>query len=614
MQHVIQLLPDAIANQIAAGEVVQRPASVIKELLENAIDAQATRIDVLIKDAGKTLIQVTDNGAGMTATDARMAFERHATSKIRSQADLMQIRTLGFRGEALASIAAVAQVKLRTRLQGEELGTEIDMEASKMVNQQACACPPGSTFQVKNLFFNVPARRNFLKSNQIETKHILNEFLRVAIPHHSIHFTLVHNDTDVYNLPPQTLEERLIMLFGDDLRGNLVPSDESTGYAYFHGFIGKPNIYRKSRGEQFFFVNGRYIKSNYLHHAIMGAYENFIPKDTYPFYVVFIDIDPVHVDINIHPTKTEVKFDDERTLYILLQGMVKRGMAESHFIPSSFNIPSGNGGSNDIYQENYSLKKENGQGSSSSPVSSTSSTSTYRPSPPQAREKMDTEAWKELYSPPKPPETIGDIPRKEETVPNLLPSQEEETFFVQQIFSRYILTRRGDKLLIIDQHLAHQRILFERFLRTNKSQRLPSQRLLFPQRLEFSVQDVTELRLAAEVLMQLGFDIQEFGQTHILVSGTPHAISNANPKEIFEQILLDMSHTNETRVADRIFSSIAQSMAKRCAAPYGKNLDLTEMKQMVSELFKTEVPAIAPNRRPVYRQISSDELKEFFTS
>jgi len=602
MQHIIQLLPDAIANQIAAGEVVQRPASVIKELLENAIDAQATRIDVLIKDAGKALIQVTDNGSGMSVADARMAFERHATSKIRLQQDLSHIRTLGFRGEALASIAAVAQVKLRTRLQGEELGTEIDTEASEVKKQQPCAAPPGSTFQVKNLFFNVPARRNFLKSNAVETRHILNEFLRVAIPHPEIHMTFIHNDTEVFHLPPQSLEERIISLHNTELRGNLIEVEESTGYARFSGFIGKPNIYRKNRGEQFFFVNHRFIKSNYLNHAIMMAYENFIPKDTHPFYVIFIDIDPVHVDINIHPTKTEVKFDDERTLYVLLQGMIKRGLAETHQLPSDFSLPTpSKAEASPLYNENYhSTDTRPPQEKNLDPS----------PHPPaQAKRRPNMEDWQALYAPPQPPERPRESPKKE----SLLPEETEEQVFFQPFQQRYILTNWGGNLLIIEKALAHQRILFEKFLKAKEGQQLPSQQLLFPQTVEFSAPNFEAIKMVETVLSRLGFDIQEFGKNTLIVYGSPSGVMNTGIREIFDQILEDIKETDHTQIEEKIFSEVAKTVAYRCAVTSRQKLSILEMKNMVSDLFRCEVPGFSPSGKPVFKKIRPNELEEFFS-
>lgn len=603
MQHIIQLLPDAIANQIAAGEVVQRPASVLKELLENAVDAHASRIDVLIKDAGKSLIQVTDNGAGMSVGDARMAFERHATSKIRVQEDLAHIRTLGFRGEALASIAAVAQVKLRTRLQGEELGTEIDIEASEIKKQQPSACPPGSTFQVKNLFFNVPARRNFLKSNPVETRHLLNEFLRVAIPHPELHMTFVHNDTEVYTLPPQSLEERLIAIHSEELRGQLIEVEESTGYARFSGFIGKPSIYRKNRGEQYFFVNHRFIKSNYLNHAIAAAFENFIPKDTYPFYVVFIDIDPIHVDINIHPTKTEVKFDDEKTLYILLQGMIKRGLAETHQIPSDFSIPKENQGHNPIYQEIYQSPDI------SLPKNPQPQKGGLSRMPDKMGKPVTIKDWHDLYAPPKPPEKQA----SRENTPLIREEEAAESFF-QSFHQRYILTARRGDLLIIDKQLAHQRILYEKFLKAKNKQKLPSQQLLFPQTVEFSPVNFEAIRMVEQVLAQLGFEIKEFGTNTLIVYGTPVGIMNTGVREILDQILEEVKQTEQTRIAEKLFSNVAKTVAQRCAVTSRQKLSILEMKNLVADLFACEVPGFSPSGKVIFRQIGAKELEEFFKS
>ncbi|MEO1417500.1 MAG: DNA mismatch repair endonuclease MutL [Bacteroidota bacterium] len=600
MRDIIHLLPDAIANQIAAGEVVQRPASVVKELLENAVDAGATRIEILIKDAGKTLIQVSDNGSGMSATDARMAFERHATSKIQNQDDLFGIRTLGFRGEALASIAAVAQVKLMTRQQGQEIGTELEIEASKVKKQQPAACPPGSTFQVKNLFYNVPARRNFLKTNARETRHILNEFIRVALPHPEIYLSLHHNETMVYDLPPQTLEQRIIELFGKDLEGNLVETEEATGYARLSGFIGGPEVYRKTRGEQFFFVNQRFIKSNYLNHAISEAYKEFIPKDTHPFYVIFIGIDPIHVDINIHPTKTEVKFDDERTLYVLLQGMIRRGLAMRHQVPEI------DFGESDITRAIYQSPSVPSQNLNPTPTPSKSSSGGgSSPQVPKQNPVPKREQWEPLYQAP-PAKTPTPKPQL------IQQQQEEEARFLVQYQNRYILTQRGQKLLILDQHLAHQRILYERFLHVREAEKIPCQQLLFPQTIEFSTSDYQALRQADDVLVHLGFEIKEFGRNTLIIYGTPSGITTHKVKDIFAQILADIKQLDGTDIQKRLFEEVARAVAIKCAVTSSQKLSTLEMKNMVEELFKCQNPGFSPTGRPTFKEISGVELEEYF--
>lgn len=334
MLDIIQLLPDSIANQIAAGEVVQRPASVVKELLENSIDAQAKQIQLIVREAGKTLIQIIDDGIGMSETDARMCFERHATSKIRSSEDLFKIKTMGFRGEAMASIAAVAQVEMRTRRITDELGILIRLEASELKAQEVVSTPPGTNIQVKNLFYNVPARRNFLKSNPVEMRHILDEFQRIALANPDISLSLYHNDSEIYNLPAGKLSRRIVDLFGKSYREQLASCEEETSFVSVRGYVGKPEFAKKTRGEQFFYANNRYIKNGYLNHAVMTAFEGLIPEGTHPFYVLFIEIDPIHIDINVHPTKTEIKFDDERTVYAIVQAAVRRAMSQHNLTPS----------------------------------------------------------------------------------------------------------------------------------------------------------------------------------------------------------------------------------------------------------------------------------------
>ncbi len=608
MRNIIQLLPDAIANQIAAGEVVQRPASVVKELLENAIDAGATRVDLVVKNAGKALIQVTDNGAGMSAPDARMAFERHATSKIRSQDDLFKIQTMGFRGEALASIAAVAQVKLRARLQEAELGVELEVEASKVKKQEPWAGPAGSTFMVRNLFFNVPARRNFLKSNPVETRHIISEFIRVALPHPEVHLTLTHNDTEVYNLPPSHTEERIIALFGEALRGELVRVDEAAGYANFQGFIGTPAVHRKNRGEQFFFVNGRYIKSNYLNHAIATAFEEFIPKDTYPFYCIFLGIDPVHVDINIHPTKTEVKFDDERTLYVLLQGVVKQGLAEQHQVPE-FDF-----GGSSLTDEIYGSG-----GNASGGTSTVGSNRGGRPQGISPRTVARPEDWEELYRPIQDrdqPTSPPEAPKRGQQQLPVRPERRDQVYdpshFVVQFQQRYLLTQLSEDLLVVDQHLAHQRVLYERFLSAPQGLHVASQQLLFPQTLEFKAQDYLLLLEVDDLLQQMGFEVKEFGRHSLIVYGTPVDVSTHKIRPLFEQIVADVQASGGSNAPEKRVEAIAKAVAQRCAIAPETNLTQVEMQRLLADLFRCQVPTFAPGGRPVYKKITEVELEEYF--
>ncbi|MDX2246742.1 MAG: DNA mismatch repair endonuclease MutL [Bacteroidia bacterium] len=604
MQNLIQLLPDAIANQIAAGEVVQRPASVVKELLENAVDAGASRIELLIKNAGKTLIQVSDNGCGMSAQDARMCFERHATSKIRTQDDLFNIRTLGFRGEALASVAAVAQVRLRTRQHDEELGTEIQIEASEIKSQSPCTTPPGTVFSVKNLFFNVPARRNFLKSNPVEARHVINEFIHVALGNPQVYMSLKHNDTPVYDLPESTLEQRIVELLGQELKGKLKYVEEATGYVKISGYIGDPTIYRKSRGEQFFFINNRFIRSNYLHHAVAMAYQEFIPGDSYPFYCIFLEIDPVHVDINIHPTKTEVKFDDERTLYVLLQSIVKRGLGETHQSPE-FDFTD-----SDIKQSIYNSEPESGGG-----LTVGSFSRSRKPDVPGNMMNWDILYGKEENSkkaisgekPEKTSRTLGLFESPSSTKPVL-----SEDAVVAQFMHSWILVQKEDQLYLIDQNLAHQRILYEKFLRADKETRLPCQQLLFPQTMEFSPMDFSAFQEAEPVLTRMGFEVKEFGRNTMIFYGMPAGIPPGKLKEIVDQVLNDIRHIGTTRVAERLLEGVAKSVAFRSAVTSSQKLSMLEMKNIASDLFRCDVPGFSPGGKPTFRVITSIELEEYF--
>ncbi|MCB0843523.1 MAG: DNA mismatch repair protein MutL, partial [Bacteroidetes bacterium] len=566
----------------------------------------ASRIDVYIKNAGKTLIQITDNGCGMSAQDARMCFERHATSKIRQQDDLFNIRTLGFRGEALASIAAVAQVSMRTRLHEEELGVEVEIEASKIKNQQPWAGPGGTTFLIKNLFFNVPARRNFLKSNPVEARHILNEFTRVAIPNHDIYFSLKHNDTDVYDLPPSSLEQRIVSLLGNDLRGKLKKVDEATGYVTIHGFVGDPSVHRKSRGDQYFFVNNRFIKSNYLHHAIAGAFQDFIPKETHPFYVIFLGIDPVHVDINIHPTKTEVKFDDEKTLYVLLQSVIKQSLGAVH------NSPEVDFHQSDITRSIYGTTQQRKPGDIT--------IGNYKPKVSPQENIPKGFDWDQLYGQHLNP-AAGKEKKVEKTVekaPTLFgntpvsKAQIGEEAIIAQFLHSYILMQKDEQLYLIDQYLAHQRILFEKFLKARAGKNLPCQQMLFPQTMEFAPADFVAIREVDSILVKMGFEVKEFGRNTLIVYGMPSGIASGKLKEIFDQVIADVKEAGTTQVADKLFESVVRSVAMRSAVGSRQKMSMIEMKNMVNDLFRCEVPDFAPNGKPTYKVITAVELEAFF--
>lgn len=610
MRNLIQLLPDAIANQIAAGEVVQRPASVVKELLENAVDAGATRIDLLIKDAGKALIQVMDNGSGMSAADARMAFERHATSKIREQDDLFRIQTLGFRGEALASIAAVAQVKLRTRLPDAELGLELDIEASKVKKQEAWVGPVGTTFLVRNLFFNVPARRNFLKSNPVETRHVITEFVRVGLAHPELHLSLTHNDTQVYDLPQQSLAERIVALVGDNLEGELIPIEESAGYATFHGYIGTPAFHRKTRGDQYLFVNGRYIRSHYLNHAITQVFNDYLPADTHPFYCIFLGIDPVHVDINIHPTKTEVKFDDERTLYVLLQSLIKQGLANMHQV-SPFDF-----GSSELGKAIYDSKPSDAATTDTQERDTVGSVQRGKqPQHWQPRERVERQDWEELYR-PEPSGQVRRPPKQPEGELPLMPSKRQEGFredcLVAQFQNRYLLAQLGEDLVIVDQHQAHQRVLFERMLSGQQGRQVATQQLLFPQTLEFRPEDYVLLLELDETLEQMGFEVQEFGRNSLIVYGAPTEVATHKIQEVFEQLLNEVKQSGGSDAPQARREAIAKVVAQRCAIAAGTPMNLVEIRQLLKDLFRCRAPHQGPTGRPVIKKISEVELEGYF--
>lgn len=620
MQHVIQLLPDHIANQIAAGEVVQRPASVVKELLENAIDAGANRLDLILKDAGKALIQVIDNGAGMSSQDARMAFERHATSKIRESADLFNIQTMGFRGEAMASIAAVAQVHLKARLHTEELGTEIVIEGSTIKKHEPCMAPKGTSVAVKNLFFNVPARRNFLKSNPVETRHIINEFIRVALAQPDIAMRLEHNGTEVYNLIPADPEGRIVQLFGKILKGKLIPINEQTPYISIYGFLGLPEAARRKRGDQYFFVNRRFIKSGYLNHAVTTAYQRLIPEDTFPFYCIFFDIAPEHIDINIHPTKTEIKFDDERTVYQLLHSVIRKGLGDFHQAPTDL------GASEKDFLE---LLKKNDPPS----LDETTIGQVRAVQPPVSRPSRGGNnlgsGWDQLYKAEdyarpqaKPKQNAPDFlfpeikpkpPAQVERPQEIFEKKEDSDVVLTQLGQRYILHQGPRGLLIIDQCHAHQRILFERFLKANKRNPLPSQQLLFPRTLNFSPVDFSFLREIIHEVNELGFDLNEFGPNTFILHGVPAVLKGSKAELFFEEIIAEVRETGTAAaVKEKVHEALAKTIALRSAMTAGKKLGNQEMRNIVDELFRCEQAAWSPSQKPTIYRLEWKDLEQFF--
>lgn len=609
MIDVIRLLPDSLANQIAAGEVVQRPASVVKELLENSIDAQATHIQLIVKEAGKTLIQVIDDGIGMSETDARMCFERHATSKIKSQEDLFKIMTMGFRGEAMASIAAVAQVELRTRRNIDSIGTQVLIEASQLKSQEKIATPVGTSVAVKNLFFNVPARRNFLKSNPIELKHIIDEFQRVALAFPEISFVMFHNDTELYNLPKSKLAQRIVGIFGKNYREYLIPCQEETPLVNVRGYVGKPEAAKKTRGEQFFFVNNRFIKHGYLHHAVVSAFQELLPKESFPFYVLFLDIAPEHIDINVHPTKTEIKFDDEKSIYAIVQASVRKALG-SHNIGLDFSSQNFDFKIEEIASEKYSSLPKH-EKAESQPLKN------YQKN---ARERSNLKNWESIFAGISQKASTEIFEKDSNTLfpENRIYTKTEEksqesienkTF---QLHQRYIVAQVKAGLMIIDQHLAHQRILYEKFLNLlqNKGSNSVSQQLLFPIYIPISPADLAILDEFENEIRYLGFvfDKQADG---IWLKGIPADIAQEQGKEILETFIEQIKNSTDT-LQRPSYEKIARLMATRSAIKYGTKLSQTEIQTLIAQLFASSVPNYSPQGEPTFHTLDMITIGQMF--
>ncbi len=617
MSDIIQLLPDAVANQIAAGEVIQRPASVVKELVENALDAGATEITVNIKDAGKTLIQITDNGCGMSPTDARMAFERHATSKIRNANDLFCIRTMGFRGEALASIAAIADVELRTKRMEDEVGTFIHIVGSELKTQEPAGLNNGTNFMIKNLFFNVPARRKFLKANSTELKHIIWEIQRVALPHSDLKFSLIHNGTSVYELPASNHRKRIVDVFGKSLNQSLVSVKEETSIVKIHGFIGQPKYARKTMGEQFFFVNGRYMRHPGFHKAVSQAYEQLLPPDTFPSYFLFLDLDPGEIDINVHPTKTEIKFENERDIWPIVHAAVRESLGKHNVVPSidfdqsgSIDIPVPKKSAEGIrfpdIQINPDYNPFNTEQSGSG--GSWSQPATYR-------EKRNLENWEDLYS-------GAQLKLKPEEEKEPEPSPREDDLYassreqfsgkkVMQLKQRYILTPVKSGLMVIDQKRAHERILFEQFMEVLKSDSVASQQQLFPQTIELNPADAAILRDILEDLLSLGFDIRDFGKDTFIVNGTPGLLDIGSPEMIVEKLLEEYKNS-PIDARTKAKEQIAVSLAKASALDYGVELKQEEVDHLIDNLFACSTPNFSPDGKKVLTIISTEDIEKSF--
>lgn len=615
MQNVINLLPDNVANQIAAGEVVQRPASIVKELIENAIDAKATFIKLIIKDAGKTLLQVIDNGCGMSPVDARMAFERHATSKIKSAEDLFHLHTKGFRGEALASIAAVAQVELKTKREEDIVGQLIEIEGNKFIKQEECQAPTGSSFSVKNLFFNIPARRNFLKDDSIELKHIIDEFERVALPHSSIHFQLFSNGNEIYNLPPSNLMERISGLFSKTLQSKLVQILEDTDVVKISGYVGKPDSAKKRRGDQYFFVNNRFIKSAYLHHSVAEAYKDLISPDSHPTYYLFLEVNPETIDINIHPTKTEIKFQDEKIIYALLHSSVKRSLGKANLAPSldfnsemSFDIDY----TKSVSAPTVSFNPDYNPFKTETP--STGSSKSYSAPKETTLQKHNQQNWEKLY------EGYTKADYKEELQQFEVEKQAEQTQLAYehvspkafQVYNKYIVSAHQSGVLVIDQQRAHERILYEHYLATkNKQTNNATQQVLFPVTIELTPNDFALIESLFPHFKSLGFEIEPFGKNTIVVQGTPAELGEFNTQEMVEGILETYKlNTFDTKLDP--FENMCRSMAKSAGIKYGKTLSDEEMLLILEHLFNCENPMYTPNGKPVIMEMNKLDLEAFF--
>eukprot|EP01037_Dinobryon_pediforme_P009022 gene9022-9102_t len=616
MSDIIQLLPDSVANQIAAGEVVQRPASAVKELVENAIDAGADKIQLILKDAGKSLLQVIDNGCGMSVTDARMCFERHATSKIKKAEDLFAIRTMGFRGEAMASIAAIAHVELRTRRHEDELGTCIVIEGSEVVSQEACSANTGTSISVKNLFYNIPARRNFLKSNPVEMRHIIDEFQRVALANPQLFFTMHHDGQEVYHLPASSLKQRIVHLFGNNYNERLVPVEEDTIIIKLRGFVGKPEYARRTRGEQFFFVNNRFIKDAYLNHAVTMAFKELLPEDTFPLYVLFIEIDPAKIDINVHPTKTEIKYQDEQTIYAIIRSAVKRSLGRYNITPS-LDFDQENSIEHlvtpkpfeEIVPPTISFNPDfNPFDSDKKPAYETSyprNSSNYNSTPIPKN-------WDTLYEITQKEIVIQHQMHEEKTIEvddqELNKPSERQLF---QIQNRFILSQIKSGFMLINQQAAHERILYERFLQQLQNHSGVSQQSLFPQSVTLNSSDYEILKELLPDIRALGFDIREFGKNTVVVEGIPADLINASESEILEQLLEGFKNNQAILKLDKR-DSLARSLARNAATKAGTKMSLEEMNLLIDQLFACQMPNLALNGKLVISTFTLNELLERF--
>lgn len=610
MSDIIQLLPDHVANQIAAGEVVQRPASVVKELLENAIDAQANHIDLIIKDAGKTLIQVTDNGVGMSTTDARLSFERHATSKIKIADDLFRLKTKGFRGEALASIAAIAHIDLKTKQAESDLGTHIQIAGSQVESQEPCVSQTGTTVSVKNLFFNIPARRNFLKSDAVEMRHIIDEFQRVALAHPSVGFSLYHNDNELFKLPEGNLRQRIVNVFGGKTNEKLVPVNEDTEVVNVSGFVGKPQFAKRTKGEQFFFVNNRFIKSAYLNHAVKSAFEGLLQDRQFPAYFLFLEINPESIDINIHPTKTEIKFDDEHAIYAILRSAVKHSLGQFDIAPSlDFSLNP------DLetpyhYKDKTPVMPKIEVDPGFNPFKNDEAPKTFQSNFSKA--KSNPGEWESLYT--ASGSDLSQIEFESEAVTgNLFSGNEarENPNGTFQLQKKYIVSALKNGMIAINQHRAHYRILYEEFLRNITVKASLSQQLLFPLELNLARHEIELLKEMQSILEQMGFDFESISTDGVRISGIPDIFSESEVGPILDKVLADLEQ-NVPEDGNEYPILLAQYLAKNAAIKNGVTLTSEEQMSIINRLFACKESTLTPDNEMIYIRLNAEDLDKKF--
>ena len=606
---IIHLLPDSVANQIAAGEVVQRPSSVIKELMENAVDAGASTVDVLVVDAGRTSIQVIDDGKGMSEQDARMAFERHATSKIKQAEDLFSLHTMGFRGEALPSIAAVAQVHLLTRTIEDELGTDLTIEGSHITSQEVCSCPVGANLEVRNLFFNVPARRKFLKSNQTELNNIIQEFERIVLVNPSVSFSLSHNGTLITKLPASNLRQRIVNVFGKKQNEQLLSVDVDTTLVRITGFVGKPEAARKKNTNQYFFVNGRYMRHPYFHKAVLEAYAHLIPEGEQIPYFLYFEVDPANIDVNIHPTKTEIKFENDSAIWQILVAAIKDSLGKFNAVPTiDFDVE----GRPDIPAFDY-------HGSAEVRAPHVQVDNSYNPfrSQETKRQKQAPVDWEQLYSHIEKAESARNYHIEE------LPAEQDDLFSDEaqggiemsnnhfQYRGQYILTPVQTGLMMVDQHRAHVRILYEKFLRQIEGQKASSQGLLFPEILQLSPSDAVLFQDMTDELLSLGFDIESLGGGSFSVNGVPSDLQGANPVLVLTQ-MVEAVKEKESGIENELQHRIALVMARNAAIVAGQALSNQEMESLLGELFQCQNPNLTPTGKVIVSIMEHAQIEKMF--